>query len=201
MRIPNFFGIEDLKVAIVQNITTDEDYGLPVRNTNLSFYNADSLLFTFDEEFLHDEKISVLQDPMQMADINGDGLLDIKLIFRHWGSGRLNLFTRVYYLFQTPDHTFDAFYVQYLMLNGSNDAEYDIDCDGNFEIVTMSYDLDCLIFRTFNYLDGKIVNVDEKFDYPLVSGIDFNGSEIQNIKPVQEVDVKELKPVEFIKMN
>jgi hypothetical protein len=48
----------------------------------------------------------VALDPLRVADINGDGLPDIKIITAFMGNGTAALNVRVIYLFQEKDHRF-----------------------------------------------------------------------------------------------
>ena len=111
-------------------------------------------------------------DSIFIADINGDSLQDIKIIVSYMQNG-LSLANRIIYLFQRPNNTFtkisyaDDFYPQ-----DENRREYDLDGDGNFEIITQTLvgyeNHSYWVFNLFQYSNGKLTNVNNKYDYPIM---------------------------------
>jgi len=109
-------------------------------------------------------------DTLRLADLNGDGLQDIKIISAYMGNGTAALNVRVIYLFQQPDNSFKK--ISFADKMSNNRQERDFDGDGNFEIVTMSLigheDHSYWLFNLFNYKDGALLNVNIKDNYPIM---------------------------------
>ena len=109
-------------------------------------------------------------DTVYCADINGDSLLDFKILCNYGGCGIASLNTRVIYLFQQKNNTFKK--VSYLDMAPERGFERDFDGDGNYEILTMSLDSyqdhSYWTYNLYNYKDGKFVCVNDKFNYPIM---------------------------------
>ena len=110
-------------------------------------------------------------NPLMVADFNGDSLKDLKLIIPYMGCGLAGMNMRIIYLFQTADGKFKK--ISFLdKLEDYNRVERDLDKDGNFEIITMTLQgyqgHNYWTFDLFNYVDGVLKNVDEKFNYPIM---------------------------------
>lgn len=109
-------------------------------------------------------------DTVRVADINNDGLQDIKIISAYMGNGTAALNVRVIYLFQQANHSFKKISFDDKMSN--NRQERDFDGDGNFEIITMNLlghqDHSYWLFNIFNYKDSDLVNVNAKDNYPIM---------------------------------
>lgn len=109
-------------------------------------------------------------DTLRVADINGDGLQDIKIISAYMGNGTAALNVKVIYLFQKPDQNFAK--ISFADKMSNNRPEQDFDSDGNYEIITMdlvghekhSY----WVFNIFNYNNGGLVNSNIKDNYPIM---------------------------------
>jgi hypothetical protein len=105
-----------------------------------------------------------------VEDINGDGLNDIKLNVSYMSNG-LGMLSRIIYLFQTKDKKFIKISFDDNLGNG-NRVERDFDKDGDFEIITMTLNgfqsHNYWTFDLFNYENGILKNVDDKFDYPIM---------------------------------
>lgn len=112
---------------------------------------------------------SALLDSVCYADINGDSLVDLKIVCWNGGCGIASLNMLVIYLFQQKDNTFKK--VSYLDMTIEN-AERDFDGDGKYEIITrslVSYQGHSYwTYNLYNYMDGKLVCADDKFDYPIM---------------------------------
>lgn len=109
-------------------------------------------------------------DTLRVADINGDGLEDIKIISAYMGNGIAALNVKVIYLFQQIDKSFKKVSFADKMIN--NRQERDLDGDGNFEIVTMNLveheHHNYWLFNLFNYKNYGLLNVNMKFNYPIM---------------------------------
>jgi hypothetical protein len=109
-------------------------------------------------------------DTLRVADINGDGLQDLKIISAYMGNGIAALNVRVIYLFQQTDNSFKK--ISFADKMSNNRKERDFDGDGYFEIITMnlvehethSY----WLFNLFNYNNGGLVNVNIRDNYPIM---------------------------------
>lgn len=109
-------------------------------------------------------------DCLRIADFNGDGLSDLKIIAPYMGNGTASMNVKVIYLFQQTNHTFLK--VSFDDKQSNNRNERDFDGDGNFEIITMklsSYqNHNYWNFNLFNLVKGKLVNVNKKHNYPIL---------------------------------
>lgn len=109
-------------------------------------------------------------DPLFVADYNSDSLKDIKLNVSYMSSG-LGMSSRIIYLFQTSNNDFKKVSFDDNLKDG-NRNERDLDKDGKYEIITMTLNNhrghNYWTFDLFNYDNGKLINVDEKFDYPIM---------------------------------
>ncbi|MDR6845626.1 hypothetical protein [Flavobacterium granuli] len=109
-------------------------------------------------------------DSVRIADFNGDGLSDIKIIVPYMGNGTALMNVKVIYLFQQPNQNFLK--VSFDDKQSDNRSERDFDNDGNYEIITMklsSYQNHSYWnFNFFNLVNGKLINVNEKHKYPIL---------------------------------
>ena len=109
-------------------------------------------------------------EPLRIADFNGDGLKDIKIVVYFGGNGLAALNVRVIYLFQSSNQVFNK--ISYSDMAGSNQPERDFDNDKNNEIITMDLqgfqDHNYWTFNIYNYINGTLVNVNKKFNYPIM---------------------------------
>ncbi len=108
-------------------------------------------------------------EPLVVADFNGDGLLDIKMRVCYCGSG-LGWRSRVIYLFQQQNQRFKK--TVFTDEQFPNRPERDFNGDGNFEIITMELvwhdHHNYWTFNLYNYVDGKMKNVSDIADYPIM---------------------------------
>jgi hypothetical protein len=109
-------------------------------------------------------------DTVRVADVNGDGLLDVKIIVAYMGNGTASLNVKVIYLFQYPDHSFNV--ISYDDKMGQNETERDFDRDGNYEIITMNLfgyeNHSYWLFNLFEYKNDELVNANKKANYPIM---------------------------------
>jgi hypothetical protein len=110
-------------------------------------------------------------EPARVLDVDGDGLKDIKIVASYGGTGLAMLNHRVIYLFQKYDGTFVK--ISYLDKMGDHWIERDLDNDGKFEIITMTLNRyqshNYWTFNLYNFDNGKLVNKNEKFGYPIMT--------------------------------
>jgi hypothetical protein len=113
-----------------------------------------------------------LDDTLLVADINGDGLLDIKLNANLFYNG-IPAIRRIY-LFQRLDTSFvkisfDDRYDEYF---GINRHERDFNNDNNYEIITSTLNNfeshNYWTFNLYNFTNGGFVCVNDEYDYPIM---------------------------------
>lgn len=109
-------------------------------------------------------------DTLRVADINGDGLQDIKIISSYMGTGTTALNVKVIYLFQQPEKNFTK--ISFTDKMSNNRPERDFDGDGNYEIITMNLvgheNHSFWVFNIFNYNNGGLVNSNIKDNFPIM---------------------------------
>ena len=165
LSIPKFFENGD---SITIQLTSFGDY----------FHSKDSSIIRIFRNHKQIQKIIEnmsfdlinFYEPLRMADINGDGLNDFKMIASYMGNGIAALNMRVIYLFQNPDHTFTK--ISFTDMMSENRPERDFDGDGNYEIITMTLkdhgNHNYWLFNLYNFTDGELTNVNGKDDYPIM---------------------------------
>ena len=130
-------------------------------------------------------------EPARVADINGDGLKDVKFVIPYMGNGLAALNVKVIYLLQTKDQKFVK--ISFYDKMDKNRPERDFDGDGNFEIITMDLqeykNHNYWTFNIFEYKDGQLINVNEKDNYPIM--IQFLYKE--NYKITDKIDRQKMK--------
>ena len=113
---------------------------------------------------------NISDEPLRVADINGDSLKDIKLNVPYNGCGIAAMNCRTIYLFQDSAKGFRK--ISFMDKIAENRSERDIDGDGNFEIITMTLqghgDHNYWLFNLYNYKRGKLVNENHKAEYPIM---------------------------------
>jgi hypothetical protein len=109
-----------------------------------------------------------LVQPVRAADINGDGLTDLKLVINAVGGGGVRGLVRLIYLFGQPGGGF----AKVSFLSFHDGPERDFDGDGNCEMVVrelVSYrGHSYWSFNVFRYADGRLVNVSPRYGYPVL---------------------------------
>ncbi len=158
--IPGFFGKEHLTLSYRMPDDTFGDTLVLLRGKKVIQKIPADL-----GQILHN-----LKKPVRVADINGDGLQDIKIMVNGTGCGLAAEYSRITYLFQQPDHRFVM--VSYMDMMYDHRPERDLDGDGNFEIITMDlkahHEHNYWTFDVFTYRNNKFSNLDKSFDYPIM---------------------------------
>jgi hypothetical protein len=111
-------------------------------------------------------------EPIRVADINGDGLSDLKLIVSYNGTGTACLNVRIIYLFQKNAGEFTKISFNDMM-DENKRQERDFDGDKNFEIITMNLryygDHSYWLFNLYNFDSDGLLNVNWKDNYPIMT--------------------------------
>lgn len=107
-------------------------------------------------------------------DINGDSLEDLKIIIPGNGCcGAYNFYLQVIYLFQRTDGTFTQISFSDLMMDYTLRPERDFDGDGNYEIITQTFQNfnghNYWLFNLYNFKGDSLINVNYKDNYPIMT--------------------------------
>jgi len=136
-----------------------------------------------------------ISEPIRIADINGDGLKDIKIIIPYQGNGIASLNVKVIYLFQTQKKKFIKISFSDMMIE--NRPERDFDQNGNFKIITMNLsnykNHNYWTFNIFEYQNEKLVNVNRKYNYPILIQFLYK----KNYKITDKIDREKMKNFEM----
>jgi hypothetical protein len=162
--IEQFYDNNDTLTIQLTTFTDDIDKASVIR----IFRNKTQIQKMTVNMFFNQSNTSV--NPIRVADINGDGLRDLKIIVPFMGNGLAALNVEVIYLFQTGEGKFIK--ISYADMMIDNRPERDLDSDGNFEIITMnlnSYEShNYWTFNLFEYKDEELKNANQKDDYPIM---------------------------------
>jgi hypothetical protein len=109
-----------------------------------------------------------MQQPVRSADLNGDGISDLKLVVNAVGGGAVPGLVRLIYLFGQPSGEF----IKVSFLSFNDGPERDFDNDGRYEMVVRdlvshkshSY----WAFNVFSFRNGQFQNVSRRYGYPIL---------------------------------
>jgi hypothetical protein len=166
LAIPKFFNKKDSLTIQLSSSIGDED------SSFITLFRNGKQIQRFFEPINFNQNVFA---PVRVADINGDHMLDCKLLIPYMGNGLASLNTRVIYLFQHKDESFTK--ISYLdVINGKNAgdnrSERDFNKDGNFEIIAMSLatynEHSYWVFNLYNVQNNDLVSVNAKYNYPIL---------------------------------
>jgi hypothetical protein len=104
---------------------------------------------------------------LKYADIDGNGFFDLKFCIWSGGCGLAGEATTKVYIMNKNDSVFTCFSFS----DFSDDAEHDIDGDGNYEILSSDYTQHkghaYFVHNSYNFRNDSLINNSEKFNYPL----------------------------------
>lgn len=130
-------------------------------------------------------------DGLYIADFNGDGKKDFKIVCLYMGSGLAGLSVRVLYFFQKENKEFAKISFDDMM--EGNRIERDLNGDGNFEIITMTLqghlNHNYWLFNVYNYVDGNLSCLNDKVNYPIMVQFLYR----DNYKITKKISRKEMK--------
>jgi hypothetical protein len=163
-----------LKVSAAATVHAGpKKYTLQVFNRRMpsdTFYIAVSEAGGAQRQFLEPWYLlpeSLLQ-PVRVADINGDGLTDLKLVVNAVGGGAVRGLVRLVYLFGQRSGGF----VKMSFLSFHDGPERDFDGDANYELMVrelVSYKGHSYwTFNVFSFTGEQLVNVSHKYGYPIL---------------------------------
>ncbi|MHA7059603.1 hypothetical protein ACWGOQ_0020420 [Aquimarina sp. M1] len=164
LTIDQFFNNQDTLTIQLTSVTSNWDGASVIR----VFRNKTQIQKMTEQIFF--STLNTGHEPIRIADINGDGLKDLKIIAPYMGNGVAALNVKIIYLFQTKDRKFIK--VSFTDKMAENRLERDFDGDGNHEIVTMNLtghdNHSYWTFNIFEYKAGKLRNVNNKDNYPIM---------------------------------
>jgi len=138
--------------------------------SNIRIFKNKKQIQLLVEPYAIGRNFGMLIDTIYFADINGDSLLDLKILCWYGGCGIASLNERIIYLFQQPDNKFIK--VSYIDMAPSQRPERDFDGDGNYEIITMRLEgyenHNYWTFNLYNFKNGNLECVNDKYDYPIM---------------------------------
>lgn len=176
---------------------------LTIQLTSFSSKNKNSIIRIFKNkqqiqkitEIMRFNPSNVQFEPVRIADINGDGLNDIKINIPYMGNGLAAMNYRIIYLFQTENGKFIKISFDDKM--EKNRKEYDFDNDGNYEIITSNLinykNHNYWTFNIFEFNNEKLENVNYKANYPIMIQLLFN----KNYKITDRIDRNKMKDYEI----
>ena len=160
---PDFFKSRD---SLTVQLTTFGDKD----TSSIRIFKNQMQIQLLKEPYAIGRNFGMLYDTLLIGDINGDSLLDVKILCWYGGCGIASLNERVIYLIQKPDNKFAKF--SFLDKSSSWRLERDLNGDGNFEIITMTLNgyesHNYWTFNLYNFINGDFVCVNDKFDYPIM---------------------------------
>lgn len=163
MSLPQFYADKD---SLTVQITTFGDRDA----SNIRIFKNKKQVQLIKESYEIGVNFGMLEDTVFYGDINGDMLLDVKIVCWYGGNGTASLNERVIYLFQQPDNKFVK--ISFLDKMSSARIERDFDGDGNYEIITMSLEYyenhSYWTYNVYNFSGTDLVCVNKKCDYPIM---------------------------------
>jgi len=192
--VPHFFNNQDSLTILLTSFELKFDSSfIRIFRNNLQIQEA------FEPVFFIETNVST--EPLQIGDINGDTLNDIKLNFPYMGNGLASLNQRVIYLFQKEDETFTK--ISFLDKMGKHSTERDFNGDHNFEIITMRLndykEHNYWTFNVYNFKNNNLININDKFDYPIMIQFLYrdNYTITNKISRVKMKDFTDKVPIDF----
>jgi hypothetical protein len=170
--IPNFYANHDTVTVQLTTIADDSETSI------IRVFRNQKQIHKYKEPYSIGQggdcfKITPTPQKIYLQDINGDGLNDLKILIpRNGFCGGYNYYLDIVYLFQRTDETFTKISFSDLMMNYELRPERDIDGDGNYEIITQTFqnygDHNYWLFNLYNFTGDGLVNVNYKDNYPIM---------------------------------
>jgi len=164
LSIDNFFDNKDTLTIQLTSFTSNLEKASEIR----IFLNKVQLQKITEQMFF--STLNMGYEPIRVADINGDGLLDLKILVPYMGVGTAGFNVKVIYLFQTKNQKFIK--VSFSDKMAENRLERDFNGGGNYEIITMNlvgYEKHSYwVFNIFEYEEEQLKNANYKYNYPIM---------------------------------
>lgn len=166
INVPSFFeGKTSIKIMVASYPGADS-------SVITLFKNNQQLVSFIDPYFVGGFSGPAPQDVF-IEDVNGDARKDIKIfIAGNACCGAYNYYARVIYLFQNKNGSFTKIAYTDFSMEYKNTLERDFDGDGNYEIIVQSFqnvgDHNYFLFNLYNFKNGRLVNVNNKANYPIM---------------------------------
>jgi len=206
------------KTSILEFESTEKEEALKYSKVVKKFFNDKSDLEVIINGDFHDSKKTHFEvnsnsksrkyfeeipvhgtDGLYVADFNGDGKKDFKIVCYFMGCGVASMNVRVVYFFQKSNKEFTK--ISFDDKFGENMTERDLNGDGNFEIITMTLqnhkNHNYWLFNLYNFVNGNLVCVNDKMNYPIMVQFLFK----DNYKVTNKLTKKEMKKYELKKPN
>jgi hypothetical protein len=162
--IPNFYA-DSIRLTIQFTVDDSKQHTENI----LRIYKGKSTIQSFRYDVVDYMPNHISSYSVKVADLNGDNLLDLKIIYDYHSQG-LHLRYRPIYLLQQKNETFIKYSFDNMFENRL-DFERDLDNDGIFEILSVTLvGIDGHNYWRFDVfkLDGEnLVDTNAKFDYPI----------------------------------
>lgn len=109
-------------------------------------------------------------NPVKVADLNGDGLPDFRILYDPHSNG-LSLGFNVMYFIQQPTGRFIRYSVNQLFEDKAMPLEYDFNYDGAFEFLSINLvsigSHNYWRFQVYEFVDDEFRCVSQQFGYPI----------------------------------
>jgi hypothetical protein len=167
LSIPSFYANGDtLTLQLTKHYYETE-------NSNLRVFQNKKEIDKHSIAFLYVLNSYVTPDSVFIGDFNGDRFMDLKIFLpNRLAAGSYNSYAQIIYLFQKGDGTFRPISFSDYFERFYNRLERDFDKDGNFEIITQTYQKidghSYWCFNLYNYSAGGLINVNSKANYPIL---------------------------------
>lgn len=174
LTIPNFFRGKDAVTVQLYHYGTESNYP----NSTISLIDAEGNLLTTIFEPTQFHKTALRHTTLSVADIDGNGLKDIKIEFSYMGNGLMAYAIRTIYIFQEKNITFNKISFDSFVCKGYV-SEIDIDRDGKHEIVakTLEYADENNRFwveNLYKYTPEGLICISEANGYPKATSVKQN---------------------------
>lgn len=149
-------GLKNYQISIKRNNDPDK--------TNILILKGNTIL----KNILVESPYWTINDTIKIADIDGNGLIDVKLSFYNNGNGLAASLSRKVYLFN-QQNTFKS--IQFF--DFAEDNEFDFNNDDNYEILSCNHiyknNHSYWVYNIYNFSNNKLINVSKQFNYPLLT--------------------------------
>lgn len=171
LSIPDFFEGNNSATIQLYHYGTEGN----ISNSTISLINKEGAFLTTLLEPTQFHEMALQYTTLSVADIDGNGLKDIKIEFPYMGNGLMACAVRTIYVFQENNKkfnkvSFDSFVCQ------EDVSEIDVDNDGKYEIVarTMEYideENSYWVENLYKYTPEGLVCVSKENGYPKVANV------------------------------